>query len=412
MAKSYFALHFLQPAIMTTANIIKNRIQSIDVVRGIVMVIMALDHVRDYFHITASTDDPLNLDTTTPILFFTRWITHFCAPTFVFLSGTSVYLMSLRKSKKELSSFLIKRGCWLIFLELTLITLAWTFNPFYNAFILQVIWAIGISMVILGLLIWLPYKYILAIGLLIVFGHNLLDYPEAARNGNVGFVWDLLDHGNFGAVYSIDKTHIIDVGYAFVPWLGIMILGFCIGKLYSPGVDANIRRKLLLRLGICAICLFIIIRLIDHYGDPHPWSEQRNALYTFLTFIKVHKYPPSLLYDCMTIGTAMIGLSLIENVKNKVTDFFNIFGRVPMFYYILHLYLIHIICVILFFASGYTMKDAFAPKQVFGFRPDSFGYPLWVVYIIWISVILILYPLCKKYNAYKSTHKQWWLSYL
>jgi uncharacterized membrane protein len=397
---------------MTSPNLIKSRIQSIDVVRGMVMVIMALDHVRDYFHATAMTDDPLNLNTTTPLLFFTRLITHFCAPTFVFLSGTSAYLMSLRKTKKELSSFLIKRGLWLIFLELTLITLGWTFDPFYNMFILQVIWAIGISMVILGLLIHLPYKAILLIGLLIVFGHNILDYPEAARNGNVGFVWDLFNHGSFSAVYPLWAGHFIDVGYAFIPWLGIMLLGYCFGKLYSPGVDAGFRRQLLFRFGLCAILLFISIRMLDQYGDPHPWTVQRNVLYTFLGFLKVHKYPPSLDYVCMTLGPAMILLALLENVKNKFTDFFNIFGRVPMFYYILHLYLIHILCVIFFFVSGHTMAEAFAPKQIFGFRPDQYGYALWVVYAVWVFVILALYPLCKKYNAYKSTHKQWWLSYL
>jgi uncharacterized membrane protein len=397
---------------MTSPNLIKSRIQSIDVVRGMVMVIMALDHVRDYFHATAMTDDPLNLNTTTPLLFFTRLITHFCAPTFVFLSGTSIYLMSLKKTKAEVSRFVISRGFWLIFLELTLITFGWTFNPSYNMFVLQVIWAIGISMVILGLLIHLPYKLIFAIGLLIVFGHNLLDYPEAARNGNVGFIWDLLNHGSFSAVYTLWLGHSIDVGYAFVPWLGVMILGYCFGKLYSPGVDAILRRKVLLRLGFCTLLLFIAVRLINGYGDPHPWTVQRNALYTFLSFLKVHKYPPSLLYVCMTLGVSMIVLALVERVKNKVTDFFNVFGRVPMFYYILHLYLIHTICMILFFVSGYTMKDAYAPKQLFAFRPDAFGYPLWVVYIIWAVVIFTLYPLCKKYNAYKSTHKQWWLSYL
>jgi uncharacterized membrane protein len=397
---------------MTSVNLTKSRIQSIDVVRGIVMVIMALDHVRDYFHITAMTDDPLNLATTTPLLFFTRLITHFCAPTFVFLSGTSAYLMSLRKTKKELTGFLIKRGCWLILLELTLITLGWTFNPFCNVFILQVIWAIGISMVILGLLIRLPYKVILIVGLLIVFGHNVLDYPEAARNGNVGFVWDLLNHGNFNAVYPLWTGHFIDVGYAFIPWLGVMILGYCFGRLYSPSVDEGFRRQLLFRFGLCAILLFVSIRLLNQYGDPHPWSVQRNTLYSILSFIKVHKYPPSLDYVCMTLGPSILLLALLENVKNKVTDFFNIFGRVPMFYYILHLYLIHIICVIFFFASGHSMSEAFAPKQNFGFRPIQYGYSLWVVYAVWIFVILTLYPLCKKYNAYKSTHKDWWLSYL
>jgi len=184
----------------------QKRIESIDILRGIVMIIMALDHTRDYLHIASNTDDPLNLATTSPALFFTRWITHFCAPIFVFLSGTSAYLQGMRKSKKELSLFLIKRGLWLIFAEFVIIAFAWTFNPFFNLFPMQVIWAIGISMVILGFVIRLPYKVILAIGLMIVLGHNLLDIPEAAPNFKAGFWWDLFHHGHF-VPYAIAPNH-------------------------------------------------------------------------------------------------------------------------------------------------------------------------------------------------------------
>jgi uncharacterized membrane protein len=388
----------------------KQRVQSIDVLRGIVMVIMALDHVRDFFHVTAITDDPTNMATTTPALFFTRWITHFCAPIFVFLAGTSAYLNGQKKTKNELTGFLFKRGLWLILVEVILITLALTFNPFYNVILLQVIWAIGISMVLLSLLIRLPYRVLLIVGLIIFFAHNLLDYPEAARKGNLPVLWAFL-HGRH-TFYNINASHFLFVFYSFLPWTGLMILGYCFGKLYANDVDVLWRRKILLRLGLALTLLFVLIRYINGYGDPVHWAAQRNGMITFLSFMNVNKYPPSLLYCCMTIGPAMIALSFLESIQNKVTAFFNIYGRVPMFYYIIHFYLIHFICVIFFFANGYQMKDAFNQQVPFGFRPVNFGYPLWVVYLIWASVVLLLYPLCKKYNRYKSSHQKWWLSYL
>ena len=207
-------------------NPIKKRIESIDILRGIVMVIMALDHARDYFHVGANLDDPLNLATTTPFLYFTRWITHFCAPVFVFLSGTSVYLQSLRKTKKELGIFLIKRGLWLIFAEWVIVAFGWTFNPHFTITPFQVIWAIGISMVILGLLVLirLPYRVLFLLGLVIVLGHNLLDIPESAPGFKAGFWWDLFHHGVF-ALYQAVPNHYIMMVYPFGAWTGLMILG-------------------------------------------------------------------------------------------------------------------------------------------------------------------------------------------
>src|SRR5688572_27052453 len=237
---------------------LKKRIESIDILRGIVMVIMALDHVRDYFHITANTDNPLNLDTTTPELYFTRWITHFCAPVFVFLSGTSAYLQNLRKTKKELSAFLIKRGLWLIIVEIIIISFAWSFNPNYNFVFLQVIWTIGISMVLLGLLIWLPFKIILAIGFLIVFGHNVFDIRESAQGFRGGFIWDLLHSARF-SFYPYAPKHGVLVAYPFLPWVGIMLLGYCAGTWYSPVVSALRRRKLLIGAGLALILFFVAL---------------------------------------------------------------------------------------------------------------------------------------------------------
>ena len=402
----------IQPAnaYMNQPSLTRYRITSIDILRGIVMVIMALDHTRDFFHSTAMTDDPTNMATTWPALFFTRWITHFCAPVFVFLSGTAAFLNGQKKTTAQLAGFLLKRGCWLIFVEIALISLGLTFNPFYNFILFQVIWAIGISMVLLSFLVRLPFRTLLAIGLLIFFCHNLLDYPEASRMGKINLFWGML-HGR-NTIIQVNPTHIIFVAYSFLPWTGLMILGYCCGRLFTPQTDPLFRRKILLRTGFCLISLFIALRFINAYGDPFPWTVQRNSIISFLSFLNVNKYPPSLMYSCMTIGPALIALALFENIQNSFTRFFTVYGRVPFFYYILHFYLIHFICVIFFFSLGHTMKDAFGPTIPFGFRPATFGYSLWVVYLIWIFVVLSLYPLCKKYNRYKSTHSQWWLSYL
>ncbi len=388
----------------------KNRVESIDVLRGIVMIIMALDHVRDYFHNDANLHDPLDLSTTTPFLFFTRWITHFCAPVFVFLSGTSIYLQSLRKTKAELALFLIKRGLWLVFVEVAIVTFGWTFDMEYNMMILQVIWAIGISMVLMGCVIRFPFQVVVAIGALIVLFHNLLDFPEHAADFHAGLLWDLGHHGLF-ARYPFAGAHAILIVYPFLPWLGLMMLGYGFGKI----MERPDRKKLLNVLGLSLIGLFILLRFINVYGDPHPWTTQRNGLYTFLSFITVNKYPPSLLYMCITIGPALLLLSFLDSIKNKATDVFKVFGRVAFFYYLLHLYLIHIVCTILFFMRGNTWEQAVAGKAnaPFYFVIRGQGYSLTIVYVVWLAIVLMLYPLCKYYDRYKTNHKEkWWLSYL
>lgn len=392
----------------------KSRIQSIDIVRGIAMVIMALDHVRDYFHVYANTDDPLNLATTTPLLFFTRWITHFCAPIFVFLSGTSIYLQSLRKTKKELSVFLIKRGFWLIFVEVVIVAFAWTFLPALNIIPLGVIWSIGISMVLLGLLIHLPYKSILLLGFVIVFGHNLLDIPESAPGFKAGFWWDLLHHGYFAPYQYADK-HILLMIYPFVAWTGVMLLGYCAGVFFTTAYTQEQRRKILLRTGLLLIGLFALLRFINIYGDPHPWQTQRTGLLSFFSFINVWKYPPSLLYLCITIGPALLLLSFVEKMNNRFTNIMTVFGRTALFYYILHLYFIHLFATVLFFIKGHTMQEAIASveKLPFLFVLPGEGFGLAGVYMVWAGLVLALYPLCKAYDSYKTSHKEkWWLSYL
>lgn len=399
---------------MNQAVLTKNRVQSIDVLRGMVMIIMALDHVRDFFHVDAFQSDPINPATTYPLLYATRWITHLCAPAFVFLAGTSSYLVGLRKTKAALSTFLITRGLWLILVEVLIISLALTFNPLYNFVILQVIWAIGISMFILGLLVRLPYAVICIIGLAIVLGHNLLDYPEAAmaaRKEGLGFWWDLV-HGARFAIYPFAPNHVLAIIYPFLPWTGLMLMGYSAGKLYADGFPALQRKKILLYTGFGLIVLFFLLRLINAYGDPVPWTRQDNTIRTLFSFFNVNKYPPSLMYMAITIGIALIALALLENVQNRVTEFMKVFGRVPFFYYVLHFFLIHALEVIAFFLSGYGAKDIVSNQVPFLFRPVDFGFPLWVVYLVWISVILLLYPLCRRYDNYKRTHRKWWLSYV
>lgn len=375
---------------------------------------MALDHTRDFFHAAALTDDPLNLATTTPELYFTRWVTHFCAPIFVFLSGVSIYLQSQRKTKKELSAFLFKRGLWLILAEVVIITFAWTFNPFYNFIGLQVIWAIGISMVILAAAIRLPFNLVLLIGLVIVFGHNLLDVPESAPGFKAGFFWDLLHHGHF-AIYNLGEKNILAIVYPFLPWTGLMLLGYCTGVFYNTKYTAERRRRIFILSGISLLIFFAALRYSNFYGDPMPWSGQNNGLLTFFSFINVQKYPPSLLYMCVTIGPALILLALIENVKNVFSKTMIVFGRTAFFYYIIHIFLIHILCAIFFFTRGHSLQTAIdAMENVpFLFQIPGEGYSLLVVYLVWIGVIVILYPVCKWYDKYKTAHKErWWLSYL
>jgi uncharacterized membrane protein len=379
---------------------------------------MALDHVRDFLYKSDASQagavalDPTNLKTTFPMLFATRWITHFCAPIFVLLAGTSIYLMSLRKTKSELSVFLIKRGLWLVFLEVVVVTFAWTFNPFYNLIFLQVIWAIGISMIILGLFVNFPYKIILATGIIIVAAHNLMDFPSISSGLKGSFFSDLVYFTNF-SIHPLFQNHFALVIYAFLPWTGVMLLGYCFGKLFEPRVDEAKRRKVLIQLGSATLVFFVVLRLCNFYGDPVPWGIQsRGFIYTFLSFLNLTKYPPSLLFLCMTIGPGMLFLAYIEKIQNKFTDILNDYGKVPMMFYVLHFYLIHIIVVVVFYLQGFGTKDIISPNVPFFFKPNALGYGLLGIYVVWAIVVVALYPACKWYGKYKASHHQWWLSYL
>lgn len=399
---------------VTTVNTLtapKQRVVSIDILRGAVMIIMALGHVRHFLHLPALTDEPTNLATTTPVLFFTRWISHYCAPTFVFLAGISIYLTGQNKPVREHSAFIMKRGLWLVFVELFIITFGLCFNPLYNLFILQVIWATGWSMVGLGLLMRTSPKAILAAGLVLFFGHNLLDHASLPQQGAAGLFWKLL-FTTQGDILPLSSSHNVFLVYAILPWTGILLLGYSLGPVFKKSFDAARRRKILNLAGIALLALFVLLRIINQYGDPAPWGPQKNGLFTFMSFVNVTKYPVSLQYGCLTIGPVLLILSAIDNLRGKFAGFLAMFGRVAFFYYVLHFFIIHLVIMILFFATGHTWQEAMAADSPFLFRPYDFGFNLGVVYVLWIAVVALLYRPCKWFVHYKQTHRQWWLRYL
>ncbi len=391
--------------------LIPARIKSIDLLRGLVMIIMALDHTRDYFNADAFIYDPLDLQKTTVLLFFTRWITHFCAPVFVLLAGTSAFISGQRKTKKELSVFLVKRGLWLIFLELTIVNFSWFFNIHFTFILLAVIWTLGICMICLAGLIFLPGKIILCIGIILIAAHNLLDRTHFPENNFTGFLWGFLHDQK---MFPLGHYNVL-MAYPILPWIGVMALGYCLGELFSSGYDASKRRKLLLTIGSCSLLLFVILRSINVYGNLKPWVGQPSSIFSFLSFINVTKYPPSLDYILLTDGSALIFLSLTENISNRFSRFISVYGRVPMFYYLLHIYLIHIVALMAAVLTGFQWTDMTSFNGWISNMPNlkGYGFSLGVVYLIWISVVLFLYPICKWYDGYKSAHRdKWWLSYL
>ena len=387
------------------------RIQSIDLLRGVVMILMALDHVRMYFGQGTWYAEPTNLATTTPLLFFTRWITHFCAPVFVFLAGTSAFLVGIKRENiSVLSQFLLTRGLWLILTEIVVVNFAWTFDSTYSFIILQVIWAIGISMVILSALVFLPDVVILLIGLALVFGHNLLDGLRVQGNAPADLLW-----------YTLHQPQVVSVGsrlvnfvYPVLPWIGLMALGYVCGTLYRQGFPDEQRRRWFLTIGICATMLFLILRGFNLYGEPTHWAEQASPIFTLMAFLNTTKYPPSLHFLLMTMGPALIFLSISESIRHKVTTPVLVFGKVPFFFYIIHLYLIHTFAMLWL---GYSGRDGreyiLSAAALRSGSLSSFGLGLGGVYLVWIVVIALLYPICRWYQMQKVNHpSKWWLSYL
>lgn len=383
----------------------KARIDSIDFLRGLVIVIMALDHVRDFT--TNVRFDPLDPEQTSLALYLTRWITNFCAPVFVFLAGASAGLQrNSGKSQAELSMFLLTRGLWLIFLELTVVFVGWTFAPPLGVAFLQVIWVIGVSMIILAALVWAPAFLIAAFGLALVAGHNLFDGfgpPPFSQAAGVSDAVLMLLHspGFIGAPFQGPF-----IAYPIVPWVGVMALGFVFADIFR--LDAVRRRKRLLAAGGALIAGFFLLRGVNLYGDPAQWTAQGSFLKSAMSFFNTTKYPPSLLFLMMTLGPAAIVLANAEKWRGALYDALVLFGRVPLFFYILHIYLAHLAGAALALSQGYGLTDAmfllFKPPAGFGV-----GFP--GVYAFWALVVVTLYPACRWFAGVKRRSRKWWMSY-
>lgn len=400
------------------------RISEIDMLRGLVIVLMALDHTRDYFFggpgvgIGGNLLDP---ETTTPALYITRWITHLCAPTFVFLAGVSAYLQFVKgKATPQLSAFLISRGLWLIVLEITVISFAWSFGfPF--PFFLQVIWAIGWSMLALAALIWLPRMAVLAVGVVITLGHNLLDPINAQEmSGASQLLWSFLHDG--GPIIAGGQP----VGlfaYPVLPWIGIAALGYGMGGVFT--LDAPKRDRTIFFIGLAFLAAFLLLRGTMIYGDPafatgpegawKDWRDQTSFGAALMVFLDVQKYPPSLQFTLVTLGVVMTLWPLLARLRGPLASVLNTFGAVPFFFYLLHVYVIHTLAIAVNAAAGHPIDGMFnymlnvftAPEKLQGL---GFGLP-WV-YVAWLVVLALLYPVCRWWQGVRARERKWWMSYL
>jgi uncharacterized membrane protein len=379
----------------------RSRIDSIDLLRGFVMVVMALDHVRDFFGVGGGNVR----DVGDAGLFLTRWVTHFCAPTFILLAGVAAYLYQARgHSIRETSCFLLTRGLFLIVLELTLVRLAWRFNYDLSIFVFQVIWVLGAAMVVLAVLVHLPRWAIAAIGLAIVAGHNLLDGIRTVDFGAAGFIWAFLHQpallrAGGSAAYPL---------YSLLPWVGVMALGYALGRVMQ--LEPSHRRRWLLRLGAAISVGFVLLRGTNLYGDPAAWTNQDSIVSTVLSFINCEKYPASLLYLMMTLGPMLILLAVFEGARGRVADVIITIGRVPLLYYVVHLYLIHALAVL--YATVTVGETAWlfagAPLQ----KPAGYGLSVGGLYVVWLLVVVLLYPVCRWFADLKQRRREWWWSYL
>jgi uncharacterized membrane protein len=384
---------------MTRPATTNQRVFSVDLLRGVVMILMALDHTRDYF--SNLRFPPEDLSRATPALFLTRWITHFCAPAFFLLAGVGASLMiSGGRPRKQVSWFLLTRGLWLVVLEMTVFQFAWNFAIGFPLFLI-VIWTLGWSMVVLAALIFLPRWAIATIAIAMIAGHNLLDGISPASLGSLGPLWNFLHVPGFVFGKAL-------IGYPLIPWCGVMALGYVLGAVFEWEPAA--RKKLLVRAGIAMVVGFIVLRYFNLYGNPSPWTSQRTAALTVASFLNVLKYPPSLMFLLMTLGPAFIALALFENVRGKAARVISIYGRVPMFYFILHIFMIHILAYVFAIVQG--GRGDFLSLDTGSF-PAWYGTSLPGVYLAWVIVVLLVYLPCRWYADFKSRRKDlWWPSYI
>jgi len=375
----------------------RSRLNSIDFLRGLVMIVMALDHTRDFFG--AGGFNPR--DVSEPTLFLTRWITHFCAPTFILLAGISAFLYGAERRTSEVSRYLFTRGCWLVLIEFTVVRFGWTFSFKIDYLVLQVIFAIGVSMITLAALVHLPRWAIAAVGLVLIAGHNLFDGIKAEQLGAAAPVWHLLHQP--GAI-DLAGGFKLFVLYPLTPWIGVMAAGYALGPLFRLDREPRVRR--LFAIGAFITIGFVFLRAINLYGDPAPWAVQNGGVTTVLSFINCEKYPPSLLYLAMTLGPALMLVAVADGAQRMIVGWITTFGRVPLFYYIAHIYLLHASAIL--FAWITIGSAVFAAT----YRPDGYGLGLVGIYTLWLAVVTLLYPLCAWFAAIKQRRIEWWWSYL
>lgn len=378
------------------------RLQSIDLLRGLIMIVMALDHARDFFGATGQNPR----DIAEPALFVTRWVTHFCAPVFIFLSGISAWLYGSRgRSTGELSRFLLTRGVWLVLLEFTLVRLGWRFTLDLDVFVIQVIFAIGASMVVLAALVYLPRWAIATIGLAMIAGHNLFDGVRPADLGPVWWVWNVLHQQgplNFG-------PHLmVYVFYPLIPWIGVMAVGYALGPLFRR--EPAERVQWLVMLGFVVTVGFAILRATNLYGDPAPWAVHNGALATLLSFINCEKYPPSLLYLMMTLGPALLLLAAFERARGPLANAITTYGQVPLFFYVTHLFVLHGLAVALEWMRTGDVSWMFGLMALQ--KPAGYGLGLPGIYAMWLVAVVLLYPFCRWFASLKQRRTEWWWSYL
>ena len=384
------------------------RIEAVDVVRGVIMILMALDHTRDYFGDAAAS--PTNLATASAGLFMTRWITHLCAPVFFLLTGTGASLARRRRSTAGLSRFLVSRGLWLIFLELVVFRFVMQFNFDYHVTVLTVLWALGWAMIALAALVWLPIPIVTAFGALMIVLHNLLDGVKPNALGRFAPLWAVL-HGP-GVVFT-DGRHMLFAAYPLIPWIGVTAVGYALGEVYRW--EGARRRAFLLRLGTALTAAFLVLRAVNVYGDPNRWAVQGTPLFTVLSFVNTTKYPPSLLFLLMTLGPALLFLRAVDGRTPALLRPALIIGKVPMFYFILHFLLIHVLTVVaalLRYGEVHWMFESPSLDKFPITQPPGWPLPLPAVWLIWLAIPVMLYPLCRWFAGVRQRRADWWLSYL
>jgi len=391
----------------------QSRIQTVDALRGAIIVIMAIDHVRDFISSAAMRFSPTDLTQTTAAIFLTRWITHFCAPVFALTAGIGAFLwLGRSRTKAQLSRFLLTRGLWLIFLELTALRYVLFLNiRLANTLvILSVIWMLGLCMIVLAGLIHLPTKVLLPLSLLTIASHNLLDGIAAERFGSAAWLWEILHQQ--GIFRFAGATFL--VAYPLIPWVAVMSAGYCLGQVFRWKPER--RQKFLLRLGAAMTAAFITLRAVNIYGDPSRWAVQSSKAYTVLSFLNCTKYPPSLLFLLMTLGPAVMAMAWLEQKKVSANNPVIVFGRVPFFFFVAHLALIHVFAILLGFARyGWNHFLLTPAPSMGGMRssfPADYGFSLGTVYAAWLAVIVLLYPACRWFAGLKQRRRDWWLSYL